>query len=168
MDFFLSQLSASVLGWPEPYSQCPVCAGGGLGSILGHHPGGVSDRVRWGGGGRHMDRQVSLLRRRRAETAGWLGVRVRHSAGQEGPGEGGTVRGDSPGSGAGRPPLLWGAAAPLGWSGWCSDGITGAQGLQPWLPGLPPALLVPVHILATLRLTAPWVLPSPSAGMEDK
>ena len=34
-----------------------------------------------------MDRQVSLLRRRQAETAGWLGVRV--SAGQEGPGEGG-------------------------------------------------------------------------------
>ena len=36
-----------------------------------------------------MDRQVSLPRRRWAETAGWLRVRVRHSTGQEGPGEGG-------------------------------------------------------------------------------
>lgn len=53
----------------------------GVGSILGCHPGGVSDRVRWGRGGRHMDRQVSP-QRRWAETAGWLGVRVRHSAGR--------------------------------------------------------------------------------------
>lgn len=67
-----------------------------------------------------MDRQVSLLRRRRAETAGWLGVRVRHSAGQEGPGEGGTVRGDSPGSGAGRPPCSGEQLHPWG-------GVGGAQ-----------------------------------------
>lgn len=141
MDFFLSQLSASVLGWPEPYSQCPVCAGGGLGSILGHHPGGVSDRVRWGGGGRHMDRQVSLLRRRRAETAGWLGVRVRHSAGQEGPGEGGTVRGDSPGSGAGRPPPALGSSCTPGveWVvlRWYNRG-TGSATMAPWSPSCSP------------------------------
>lgn len=34
-----------------------------------------------GGGGRHMDRQVSLWERR-TETAGWLGLRVRHNARQ--------------------------------------------------------------------------------------
>lgn len=49
-------------------------------SILGCHPGGVSDKVRWGGEGRHMNRQVALWERW-AETAGWLGLRVRHSAG---------------------------------------------------------------------------------------
>lgn len=59
-----------------------------------------------------MDRQVSLPRRRWAETAGWLGVRVRHSTGQEGPGEGGTVRGDSLGSGAGCLPVLGSSCTP--------------------------------------------------------
>lgn len=87
-----------------------------------------------------MDRQVSLLRRRQAETAGWLGVRVRHSAGQEGPGEGGTVRGDSPGSGAGHPPALGSS---------CTPGVewvvlrqynrgTGSATMAPWSPSCSP------------------------------
>ena len=61
-----------------------------------------------------MYRQVSL-RRRWAETAGWLGVRVRHSAGQEGPEGESAVRRDSPSSGLGLcSSLFLGAAALLG------------------------------------------------------
>lgn len=55
----------------------------GLGSILGRHPGGVSDRVRWVG---EADTWTGRFHcgKRWTETAGWLGVRVRHSAGLEG------------------------------------------------------------------------------------
>lgn len=83
--FFIlySQLRASfsseVAGSPTaPHHQCPKATS----SILGCHPGNMSDRVRWGGGGRHVARQE-----RWAETAaGWE---------REGPTEG-LTRGQGP------------------------------------------------------------------------
>lgn len=85
--FNLANLELRFLGGCESHRFTPstlsVLVGLGLGSILGHHSGDMSDRVRWCGGGRHVDGQFSLWERW-TETAGWLGVRVRPSTGQEG------------------------------------------------------------------------------------
>lgn len=89
--FNLANLELQFLGGCESHRFTPstpsALVGLGLGSILGHHSRDMSDRIRWGGGSRHMDGQFSLWERW-AETAGWLAVRVRPSAGQ---GTGGRV-----------------------------------------------------------------------------
>lgn len=60
-----------------------------------------------------MDRHVSLWERW-TETAGWLGVRVRHSAPQEGEL---AVGRDSASSGRRVPPYAWGQLLSSGYSG---------------------------------------------------